>query len=125
MDKREKGKDLLSSVAVSLCDYNEFLRYPVDDSVKLLGRKWATPVLMELLNGHDSFNNLLATVQGLNGRTLSALLDSFEESGIVKREEVRSSPIRVHYRLTRKGEDMRSLIRAVTSFSLSWYSESS
>lgn len=125
MDKRRKGKNLLPSLVLSMCDYNEFLRYPIDDSVKLLGRKWATPVLMELLNGHDSFNNLLATVQGLNGRTLSALLDSFEESGILKREEVRSSPVRVHYRLTRKGEDMRSLIRAVTSFSLAWYSQSS
>jgi DNA-binding HxlR family transcriptional regulator len=97
------------------------MRYPIDDSMKVLGKKWAGPVLMELLNGHDRFNTLLDAVPGLNPRTLSLRLDEFENAGIVKREVRASSPARVHYQLTQKGEDMRPLLREVTSFSLKWY----
>ena len=97
------------------------MRYPIDGSMKVLGKKWAGPVLMELLNGHDRFNTLLDAVPGLNPRTLSARLDDFETARIVRREIRASSPVRVHYRLTEKGEDMRSLVREVTSFSLKWY----
>jgi DNA-binding HxlR family transcriptional regulator len=97
------------------------MRYPIDGSMKILGKKWAGPVLMELLNGHDRFNTLLEAVQGLNPRTLSARLDDFETAGIVKREIRVSSPARVYYRLTEKGEDMRPLLREMTSFSLKWH----
>jgi DNA-binding HxlR family transcriptional regulator len=104
----------------------EFLRCPIDDSFGLLGKRWAGPVLMELLNGHTRFNSLLASVPGLNPRTLSARLDDFENCGIVTRESTRPSfgttGTRVHYQLTRKGEDLRPLLRQVTSFSLKWYS---
>lgn len=102
----------------------EFLRYPIDDSLKVLGKKWAGPVLLELFNGHDHFNALMDEVPGLNPRTLSARLDDFERLGIVRRERIRSSPTRVCYRLTQKGEDMRALLREVTSFSLRWFPSS-
>jgi DNA-binding HxlR family transcriptional regulator len=104
-----------------LCDHIEFLRYPIDDSLKLLGKKWAGPVLMELFNGSNHFNALLNQVPGLNPRTLSARLDDFERLGIVRRERVSSSPTRICYRLTDKGEDMRTLLREVTNFSLRWF----
>ncbi len=106
-----------------MCDFTEFLRYPLDGSLSVLGKKWAGPVLLELLNGRDRFNTLLSAVPGLNPRTLSARLDDFERIGLVKREVVRNSPARVHYRLTEKGEDMRSLLREATNFSLRWYNQ--
>lgn len=104
-----------------MCDHIEFLRYPIDDSLKILGKRFAGPVLLELLNGRDHFNALMSEVPGLNPRTLSARLDDFERLGIVRRERVRTSPTRVCYRLTEKGEDMRTLLREVTSFSLRWF----
>src|SRR5712692_7442385 len=100
----------------------EFLRYPLDGSLKVLGRKWAAPVLMELYNGRDRFNTLREAVPEISPRTLSARLDDLENAGLVKREMGQSSPLRVHYRLTEKGEDMRFLLRQLTNFSLKWYS---
>ncbi len=105
-----------------MCDHNEFLRYPIDGSIKALGKKWAAPVLFELLNGHNSFNTLLDTIPGLSGRALSFVLDNFETNGIIDRERVGST--RVRYCLTEKGQDLRYLIRQITGFSLTWYSQS-
>ncbi len=104
-----------------MCDHLEFLHYPLDGSLKILGKKWAAPVLMELFNGKDRFNTLREAVPNISPRTLSARLDDFEDTGLVRREMGQSNPLRVRYRLTEKGEDMRSLLKDVTSFSLKWY----
>ena len=104
-----------------MCDHVEFLRYPLDDAVRVLGRKWATPVLMELLNGTDRFNTLRDAVPDISPRTLSSRLDDLERVGVVKRELTKRNPSRVHYALTEKGEDMRRLLRELTGFSLKWY----
>ncbi len=105
-----------------MCDHMESLQYPFDNSLKILGRKWGAHILMELCNGRDRFNTLKEAVSDISPRTLSARLDDLEDAGLVRREISRSSPARVHYELTEKGEDMRFLLRQLTSFSLKWYS---
>jgi len=99
----------------------EFLRYPVDASVKTLGRRWATPVLLELLNGNNRFNTLLNDIPGINPRTLSTRLTEFQNLGLIKKEATSASPSRVTYSLTPKGEEMRHIVREIVSFSLKWY----
>lgn len=104
-----------------MCNHLEFLHYPVDASVKTLGRRWATPVLLELLNGNNRFNTLLRDIPGINPRTLSTRLMEFQDLGLIKREANTSSPTRVSYSLTPKGEEMRQLLREIVSFSLKWH----
>lgn len=99
----------------------EFLRYPVDTSIKALGRRWAAPVLLEILNGNNRFNTLLKDIPGINPRTFSTRLIEFQDLGLIKRELNTSSPSRVSYSLTPKGEEMRQLLREIVSFSLKWY----
>jgi len=99
----------------------EFLRYPIDESFKLFGREWAGPVLMELFRGTDRFNTLLEALPGISPRTLSARLDSLEKLGLATRITRESSPRRIRYQLTSKGEDMRLLLREMASFSLRWF----
>ncbi len=77
---------------------------------------------MELCDGRDRFN-LREAVANINSRILSTRLDDLENAGPVRREMSRSSPFRVHYKLTEKGEDMRSLLRELANFSLKWYSD--
>jgi len=99
----------------------EFLQYPVDASVKTLGRRWATPVLLELLNGNNRFNTLLNQIPDINPRTLSTRLTEFQNMGLIKKETASSNPSRITYSLTPKGEEMRNLLREIASFSLKWY----
>ena len=100
-----------------------FLRYPIDESFKLFGKEWAGPVIMELFRGTDRFNTLLNTIPGISPRTLSVRLDNLERAGLVKRTARDSDPQRIRYQLTSKGEDMRHLLREMTSFSLKWFGE--
>ncbi len=104
-----------------MCDFLDFMHYPVDDAVKVLGRRWSVPVLMEIMQGQDRFNVLLRQVRGVNARALAARLREFERYGLVARRKVGASPERVHYLLTEKGEEMRKLMREIAAFSLKWH----
>ncbi len=104
-----------------MCEHLDFMHYPVDDAVKALGRRWAVPVLLEIMQGQDRFNVLLKHVGGINTRALAARLHEFEKYGLVKRQKIGASPERVHYLLTEKGEEMRQLMREISAFSLKWH----
>ena|SRR2546425_2802059 len=106
-----------------MCDHVEFLRYPIDESFKLFGKEWAGPVLIELFRGTDRFNTLLKAIPGISPRTLSMRLDDLERVGLAARAMRDSSPRRIRYELTSKGEDMRHLLREMASFSLRWFGE--
>jgi DNA-binding HxlR family transcriptional regulator len=99
------------------------MRYPIDESLKLFGKQWAGPVLMEFLRGTDRFNTLLKAIPGISPRTLSTRLDDLEKAGLVMRAAPDTGSRRIRYQLTSKGEDMRQLLREMTSFSLRWFGE--
>ena len=93
----------------------------MDDAFRILGKRWAAAVLMEVLNGANRFNLLRTAVPEISPRTLSGRLDELENVGLLRRQVTGNTPSRVHYALTEKGEDMRTLIRQLASFSLKWY----
>ena len=107
-----------------MCNHLEFLHHPVDASVKTLGRRWATPVLLELLNGNNRFNTLLNDIPGINPRTLSTRLTEFQDIGLIKKDAASTTPSRVTYSLTPKGEEMRHLLLEIVGFSLKWHMQS-
>jgi DNA-binding HxlR family transcriptional regulator len=103
-----------------MCDYTTRLRYPLDESFPLLGRKWTVPVLFEILSGKDTFNRLLRSIPGMNPKTLSARLSDLVDAGIVARRVRRGHPRGTRYELTQKGEDFRIVMRDLVGFSLKW-----
>ena len=96
------------------------MRHSIDLSLQLLGKKWATPILLELLSGKDSFNVLLRAVPGVNSKTLSARLDDFRKAGLIEKQLVSRSQ-QTRYELTPKGEEFRTLAREMVGFSMKWH----
>jgi DNA-binding HxlR family transcriptional regulator len=94
------------------------------DSVRLLGRKWALPVLLQIMSGKTRFNSILKEVRGINARTLSERLDQYEACGLIQKTNGTRHALETGYRLTKKGEEMRHIIIAVSGFSLKWHNDS-
>ena len=105
-----------------MCNDIDGVRYHIDSSVTALGRRWAAPILFEILSGNDSFNALLTAIPGVNPNTLSARLREYQESGLIKKHRLGSKHQKTRYVLTEKGHEMRKLIREIVSYSLKWHS---
>ncbi|WP_408056633.1 winged helix-turn-helix transcriptional regulator [Ureibacillus manganicus] len=85
----------------------------------LLGKRWTTLILYQLLEGPQRFNEIESSLP-ISGRLLSERLKELEKEGIVEREVFSEVPIRVEYSLTEKGRALEGAIREVENWSKKW-----
>ena len=89
-------------------------------AIELIGRRWTGAILRAMLSGEARFSDIAAAVPGLSDRLLSERLKELEAEGIVTRTVVPSTPVRVDYALTDKGEALHDVIVAVSAWAESW-----
>lgn len=85
----------------------------------LLGKRWTTLILYQLLEGPQRFNEIESALP-ISGRLLSERLKELEKEGIVEREVYSEVPVRVEYSLTEKGLALEGAIREVEKWSKIW-----
>lgn len=87
------------------------------DALSLLGKKWHPVVLLAL--GRESptgFNALLERIPDVSGKVLSDTLGALEDAGLVDRQVVNESPLRVEYGLTTAGEELAPVFEALAEW---------
>ena len=89
---------------------------PVQESIRLIGRKWHLIVLWELSKRPHGFNALKHATRGISAKMLSQSLNELEAAGLVQREILSERPLRVSYRLTRKAEDLEGMFAVLHSW---------
>lgn len=85
----------------------------------LLGKRWTTLILYQLLEGPQRFNEIESALP-ISGRLLSERLKELEKEGIVERAVYSEVPVRVEYSLTEKGLALEGAIREVEKWSKIW-----
>jgi len=91
-------------------------------AIELIGRRWTGAILRAMLSGEVRFSEITATVPGLSDRLLSERLKELEAEGIVVRSVVPSTPVRVDYRLTEKGQALNEVMVAISNWAETWLS---
>jgi DNA-binding HxlR family transcriptional regulator len=91
-----------------------------EHAAQLLGKRWTGLLLDSLLGGPRRFCELTAAVDGLSDRVLSDRLRELEDEGIVERVVYPHIPVRVEYRLTEKGYDLRPVVQAMHTWAETW-----
>lgn len=86
----------------------------------LLGKRWTGLILRALLSGCDRFGSIAAYVPGLSDRVLSERLKELEAEGIIGRHVHPETPVRIEYRLTPKGEELRQIVESVQTWADRW-----
>lgn len=76
----------------------------VGKSLKVLGGKWAL-IIVAKLEEPKRYTELRNEIPMITEKMLVQTLQILESSGLVKREEVKKSPLRVMYSLTDFGEE--------------------
>ena len=93
-------------------------------AIELIGRRWTGAIVYLLLKRRCRFATLRDAIPEITDRMLSDRLQELEREGIVIREVVPASPVRVEYALTKKGRALASAIDAMASWAERWVEES-
>ena len=88
-------------------------------AMELLGKRWTTLILYQLLEGPHRFNEIESALP-VSGRILSERLKELEREGIVERKVYSEIPVRVEYSLTEKGVALEGAIREIEKWSQAW-----
>jgi len=95
----------------------------VELTLEILQGKWKPVILAHLKDGPRRYGELRAAIPRLSDKMLSERLRDLEEQGLVSRFKVgrRGSP--ATYRLTRRGESLRTLLEALNDWGFQVASE--
>jgi DNA-binding HxlR family transcriptional regulator len=89
-------------------------------AVELIGRRWTGAILRSLLSGVVRFSDLAHSIPGLSDRMLSERLKELEAEGIIIRQVMPETPVRIEYHLTQKGHALGTVIEALSAWADEW-----
>ena len=88
-------------------------------AMELLGKRWTTLIIYQLLDGSKRFNEIESSLP-ISGRLLSERLKELEKEGIVQRTLFSEVPVRVEYNLTDKGMALKGVVTGIENWSKDW-----
>jgi len=89
-------------------------------AIELIGGRWTGAVLRALVTGSRRFTDIKAAVPNLSDTMLSQRLRELEAAGLVERQVMATSPVRVEYQLTQMGREVNPVLDAVIAWSHRW-----
>jgi DNA-binding HxlR family transcriptional regulator len=94
------------------------------EAVELVGKRWTGAIVGALIPGRRRFSELTHAIPQISDRLLSMRLRELEAEGIVEREVVDGSPVRVVYSLTPKGRALEPAIGELATWARQWLKQS-
>jgi DNA-binding HxlR family transcriptional regulator len=87
---------------------------PVETTIAVIGSKWKPLILWHLGEGGvRRFLELQRLIPGITRKMLTQHLRELERDGVVARKIFNEMPLRVEYSLTKYGQTLRPLLRAL------------
>ena len=97
---------------------------PIDNTFKIIGKKFTIHIIRNMaIMGQTRFNQLLDNIEDSNPKTLSARLKEMEKANLISRTVYDEVPIRVEYKLTKKGEDLTGILGQMAAFSMKHFAK--
>lgn len=88
----------------------------VERTIGVIGGKWTTLILRDLLRGTKRFGELRQSLQTVSPKTLTDRLRFLESRGIVTRKIYPEVPPKVEYALTERGRELGGIIDAMAEW---------
>lgn len=90
-------------------------KQPLLQATQILGGRWRAILLYLLLDGPKRFNDLQKRT-GISHRALTQDLRKLEKAGLVSRTMYPEMPVRVEYKLTEIGLELRPIMQNLHMF---------
>lgn len=92
-----------------------------EHAFEILGKRWNGLIIHSLMESNLRFSQLEQIIPQLSARMLTFRLKELEDEGLIDRVVNDSSPIRVEYRLTEKGRDLRAAMNQIGDWATKWH----
>ncbi|MFN3267176.1 MAG: winged helix-turn-helix transcriptional regulator [Deinococcales bacterium] len=92
----------------------------VERTLEIIGGKWTTLILRDLLTGTKRFGELRKSLVGIPPKTLTERLRDLEQNGILVRIQHPTIPPKVEYTLTPKGLALGAIIASMAAWGQQW-----
>jgi DNA-binding HxlR family transcriptional regulator len=112
----------LASTREEATDARNAAACPVVQTLEAMGTPWRLHVLYALRDGELRFNQLKRATGG-RSKTVSDVLDTLTDHGLVARRTEEAAPIAVYYRLTEKGASLVDELDGVSRGAVEWLDE--
>lgn len=89
---------------------------PVARAADIIGGKWTTLIIRDLLGGSRRYSELQRSLDGVSPRMLAMRLAELEKAGLISKTITPSVPPRTDYALTKRGERLQPVIAAMAAF---------
>lgn len=86
----------------------------------LLGKRWTGLIIRSLLNGSKRFSDIQEIIPDLSARMLTERFKELEKEGIVTRTVYPETPVRIEYKLTKKGKDLEKSMDEIQKWAEKW-----
>jgi len=91
---------------------------PVRRTAEVIGHKWLTLIVRDLLTGKKRYSELERSLTGISPKVLSERLQELETNRLVVRTVHPTTPPTTDYELTELGKGLENVIRAMHDFGL-------
>lgn len=88
----------------------------VERTLAVIGPKWTTLILRDLIAGTKRFGELRRSFPGISPKTLTQRLRDLEDQGLLSRTIYSEIPPRVEYALTPRGQTLDAIIAAMAAW---------
>ena len=97
---------------------------PINNSLKIFQQKFALNIIRNMMMLKQSkFSQFLASIEGINTKTLSIRLKELEGYGLIERNVTKQRPLQVEYSLTKKGKALDPILALMAEFSFQYEPE--
>ena len=94
---------------------------PIACALDHLGDKWTLLIIRDLLLGKRRYQELATSPERIATNILADRLKKLEIAGIVVQQAYQQKPLRYEYILTKKGEDLRPVLKALVKWGKEYY----
>lgn len=89
-------------------------------AIELIGRRWSGVILDSMFRGATRFHEIAEAVPALSDKMLTERLRELTGEGLIVREVIPDTPVRVEYRLTEKGRALEGILDDLAAWARAW-----
>lgn len=85
----------------------------IAQTLNIIGDKWTLLIIRQLSIGHNTYKEILQTLDGIPSNLLSNRLKELDKDGLITSEQYNSHPPRYKYVLTDSGRDLDDVFNSI------------